>query len=230
MALEWVSPLDIHDLNPERLTMIAIDDLHFQVDVPVKKGAFLQYRYIQIGNTTAIETGSDGKPIASRFYAISNHARIQDKVLGFDSSTKETPTGWIQGKITYQGNQQTASDVLINIAGVSGVSAVDGSFQIKQIPVGTQNLTIFSQDGSFEPIQQQAVIEENNVTPIDVELVPKKMVNVTFLVKSPENTPTNAPIRLFGSTGPLGNSFAGLFGGTNPVQSSAPLLTRQSGE
>jgi hypothetical protein len=229
MALEWVNPVEIHELNPKRLIMNAVDDLHYQVDVPVKKGAFLQYRYIQVGNTTAIETGSDGKPVISRFYSISNHARIQDKVLGFDSSSKEFPTGWIQGKITIQGSQQTASDILINIAGVSGVSSVDGGFQIKGIPVGTQNLTIFSSNGLFEPIQQQAVIEKNYVTPIDVELIPKSMVNVTFLLSTPATTPSNATIRLFGSTGSLGNSFAGLFGGTNPVQSSAPQLARQSG-
>jgi len=228
MAVEWVNPISVHDLNPERLAMIAVDDLHFTVDVPVKKGAFLQYRYVQIGNKTAIETGTDGKPVVSRFYSISNHARIKDKALGFDSSTSNVLTGWIEGIITIQGGRQPASDVLISIAGVTGVSAVDGSFQIKNIPVGTHNLTIFSPNGLFQPIQQQATIEENNVTPIDLELVSRKLVNVTFLINTPINTPSNGVIRLFGSLASIGNSYAGLFGGTNPVQTKAPILTRQS--
>jgi len=228
MALEWVNPLLIHNLNPEQVVMEATDNLHFQIDVPVKKGAFLQYRYIQIGNKRAVETGTDGKPVISRFYYISSHASIQDKVLGFDSTTSKTPTGRINGTITKQGGNQPVSDMLINIAGVTGVSEIDGSFQIKKVPVGTHNLTIFSPDGLFEPIQQQATIEESNVTPIDLELVSKKLVNVTFLIKTPDTTPMNGIIRLFGSLKVIGNSQAGLFGGTNPVQKKAPVLTRQS--
>jgi hypothetical protein len=228
IALEWVNPLGVHELNPARLILDKVDDQHFQVDVPVKKGTLLQYRYVKTGSKTAVETGADGKPIVSRFYSITSHSRIQDIILGFDSSTINPPTGRIEGKIVVQGSQKPVSGILITIAGVTGESAIDGSFQIKKIPIGTQNLTIFSPDSLFEPIQQQAVIEENNVTPIDVELVPKKLVNVTFILKAPANTPAHADIRLFGSTISLGNSYAGLFGGTNPVQTRAPVLTRQS--
>ncbi len=101
-------------------------------------------------------------------------------------------------------------------------------FRLAGIPTGIQNITIFSPDGQVEPFQQQAVVEENIITPVEVNLSTRELINVTFVVKVPRNTPQQASVRIFGNLSQLGDSFAGLFGGSNMVQNLAPVLSRQS--
>lgn len=228
LAIELVDPLTIHNLNPAYLPMQSVDDLHFQVDLPAKKGGMLQYRYVLTGDANTIESGSNGLPISSRFFYITDHSRIQDNVIGFTNLPDEVHTGSVDGRVETSGSDIPAAGVIITIAGITTTSTIDGLFHLENIPVGTQNLTIFAPDGTLEPFEQQAVIEENQVTPIDIALKPRKLVNITFFVKAPENTPRLSTLRLFGNLSTLGDSFAGLFGGTDLVQNRAVVLTRQS--
>ncbi|HEX7555390.1 MAG TPA: hypothetical protein VF338_02110, partial [Leptolinea sp.] len=228
LSLEMVDPLNVHELNPVYQVMQPIDDLHYQVDIPAKKGSLLQYRFVNTGKTNEVELGLDGQPLPSRFFYITNHSRIQDAILGFSAPQSKIITGSIEGTLIVHETGQPAVGMLITTSGIATTSSIDGSFRLEGIPVGTQNVTIFSPDGSLEAFEQQAVIEENNVTPIDVELTSKKLINVTFIVKAPQNTPVEAELRLFGNLASLGDSFAGLFGGTNLVQNRAPVLSRQA--
>ncbi|WP_139044605.1 hypothetical protein [Leptolinea tardivitalis] len=228
LSIEFVNPINAHELNPIYIEMQMLDDRHYQLDYPAKKGMMLQYRYVMTGKNNNVEINSDGKELASRFFFITDHSRIEDTVLGFRSSVAIGETGQIEGTLRLKGSGQSVSDAIITSDGISTTSSFDGRFRLQGIPAGIQNVTIFSPDGKFEPFQQQAVIDPNFVTPIEIELIPKKFINVTFIVKCPENTPASAKLRLFGNLNLLGDSFAGLFGGTSLSQNRAPELSRQS--
>lgn len=228
LNIEWINPIDARVPISERVSMEKLDDLHYQVDVPVDKFALLTYRYIVDGDVQAIETGWDGKAVPCRTFFITTHSRIQDNVIAFGNEHVDNPTGWIDGKITVTDLSVPTSDLLINIAGITTVSQADGKFHIRNIPTGTHNLTIYSPDGTITPIQQQAIVEDGTITPLDVEIPARKFVTATFILKTPENTPANADIRIFGSTTRLGKTHAGLFGGINPAPLLAPSLSRQS--
>jgi hypothetical protein len=230
LNIEWINPIDARVPISERVSLEKLDDFHYQVDVPVDKYALLTYRYIIEGNVQTIETGWDGKPVPCRTFFITSHSRIQDNVIAFGNEHVNNPTGWIEGKITVTDRSVPPSDILINIAGIIGVSQADGSFHIRNIPTGTHNLTIYSPDGTITPIQQQAIIEDGTITPLNVEIPARKFVTATFILKTPQMTPAHANIRIFGSTTRLGNTHAGLFGGINPAPLLAPNLTRQSSD
>lgn len=229
LSIEWVDRLNGHQLSPDNQTMDKVDDLHYQLDIPSKKGSMIQYRYVQTGKSRAIEAGPDGKILPSRFFYITDHSRIQDNILGFSLGETTRSSGRLVGTLQLKGSGQAAVDALITAAGITTTSGIDGKFLLEGIPAGLQNVTVFSPAGAFEPFEQQAVIEANNVTPMDLELAPRNLVNVTFIVKMPANTPPEASIRLFGDISTLGDSFAGLYGGTSLIQSRGVLLARQSG-
>jgi hypothetical protein len=228
LSIEWVDRLNGHQLSPEYQPMDKVDDRHYQLDVPSKKGYLIQYRYVSTGASSESEIGLDGKILASRFFYITEHTRIQDFVLGFSAVETPIPSGRLTGTLQLKGSGQAAVDAIITAGGVSTTASIDGKFLLEGIPAGVQNVTIFSPAGSFEPFEQQAVIEENNVTPMDVELSPRNLVNVTFIVKMPSKTPPDATIRLFGDVSSMGDSYSGLFGGTSLIQDRGVTLTRQS--
>jgi hypothetical protein len=228
LSIEWVDRLNGHQLSPEYQPMEKVDDRHYQLDVPSKKGSLIQYRYVSTGASNAIEIGPDGKILPSRFFYITEHTRIQDFVLGFAIGGNTIPAGRLTGTLQFKGSGQAAVDAIITAGGVSTIAAIDGKFLLEGIPAGVQNVTIFSPSGSFEPFEQQAVIEENNVTPMDVELDPRNLVNVTFIVNVPSTTPPGAAVRLFGDISSMGDSYSGLFGGTSLIQDRGVTLTRQS--
>lgn len=229
LSIEWVDRLNSRQLSPNYQPMEKADDRHYQLDVPSKKGALIQYRYARTGGSTNVEIGPDGKILPSRFFFITEHTRIQDSILGFTLGEKNFPSGRLKGTLQLSDTGQAAVDAIVTTAGLSTTSGIDGKFILEGVPVGIRNVTVFSPSGAFEPFEQQAVIEENNVTPMDVVLTPRGLVNVTFIVKVPENTPPQADIRLFGNTVSMGNSFAGLFGGTSLIQNRGIPMAKQSG-
>ncbi len=208
--------------------MDMVDERHYRSDIPAKKGQLLQYRYVATGAGKLNEVGVDGTPLHSRFFYITNHTQILDSILGFSVPSSEIISGSIQGTVRLKDSGKPATGILVTAAGITCSTSIEGVFRLEGIPAGTQNVTIFSPDGSVEPLQQQAVIEANSITPIDVELVSRKMVNVTFIVSTPGSTPPLATLRVFGNVSQMGDSFAGLFGGTNMVQNRAPVLARRS--
>lgn len=228
LALEWIDPLSDFNLSPEIVPMTEVDNRHFNLDVPVKKGQILQYRYVANGENKIEELSSDGYPLPSRFFYITDHSQIKDTVLGFSTSDINSPTGIVEGIVSNKSTGLAAQGLIVSSAGLSATTNADGKFRLVGIPTGIQNITIFSPDGSVEPLQQQAVVDENIITPVNVGLFNREMVNVTFLVRVPGNTPPSAPIRIIGNLSQLGNSYASLFGGSNIVSSMAPVLTRQA--
>ncbi len=228
LSIEWVDPVNAHSLNPTYSLMQKVDDTHYQLDAPAKKGSLLRYRYVLSEKNPVIELSISGQPLVSRFFYITDHSRIQDQVLGFSQTSTKIPTGSMEGLITESGSGKPLPGMIITTSGLSSISSMDGSFRLAGIPTGTQNITIFSPDQYHEPFQQQAVIDDGSITPVNLELVPRRMVNVTFIVNTPRTTPELAALRMFGNVSMLGDSHAELFGGTGRIQNRAPVLTRQS--
>lgn len=229
LSIEWIDRLNGHQLSPDYQAMDKVDDLHYQLDVPSKKGSLIQYRYVHNGDGSAIEVRPDGKILPSRFFYITDHSRIQDTILGFSLGENAPSTGRLAGTLQFKSSGQAAIDAMVTAAGITTTAGIDGKFLLEGIPAGLQNVTVFSPAGAFEPFEQQAVIEANNVTPMDIELAPRSLVNVTFIVKMPTNTPPEASIRLFGDISTMGDGFTGLYGGTSLIQDRGVTLTKQSG-
>lgn len=228
LSVEWVDLLNIHSLNPSFSPMQKVDDIHYQLDIPAKKGSLLKYRYVKTGKSVDIEMGLTGQPLIARYFFVSDHSRIQDKILSFSELPENTPLGNIEGSVARSSDGEPISGAIVTTNGLSTISSIDGTFRLAGIPAGTQNITIFSPDQFYEPFEQQAVIEKDTITPIKIGLIPRKKVNVTFIVKSPSNTPKLASLRLFGNCSQLGDNSAELFGGTGSLQNLSPTLTRQA--
>jgi hypothetical protein len=117
---------------------------------------------------------------------------------------------------------------MITAGGAYTISAADGGFLLEGLPPGTHNLVAYAMDGRFQPYQQGALVAPGSSTPAVINLSAAEMVNLTFLVNVPPDTPENFPICIAGNLSQLGNTFADLFGGINGLAAQMPILTPQA--
>lgn len=224
--IEFVDEVTGLALNPSRYQLELNDDHNYQITLPFRLGSFLKYRFIKGLAPIINETNAIGEPIAYRFYWVRGNNTIVDRVATWSEKEYNGPTGRLQG-IAIDSNNEPISNALINIAGNQTVTGSDGKFFINAIIPGTHILSVFSVDGKYQPFQQEAIIEDGAVTPAIITLSETKWVNITFTVKSPENS-AGLPLRIVGDMGILGNTFSDLYNGARVIASRAPIMSYQN--
>jgi hypothetical protein len=85
-------------------------------------------------------------------------------------------------------------------------------------------LVVLSPDGSYQTIQQGAVVAADSMTPVELGLLPAKAVQITFEVVVPSDTIPGTPLRIAGNVRQLGNRFGELEGGISVANSHMPQL------
>ena len=211
-------------LNPARAQMQTQDRQYFGIKIPIPVGSVVKYRYFRDNDPIGVEYTTENQPVRYRLYYAEASGIVYDTVAAWRSSPALVVTGRIQGQAANSANNAPVVNALVTGGGFHTLTSSDGSFVLEGLPPGTHNLVIYSLDGAFLPFQQGAVVASDSTTPALVKLTPSRMVNVTFIVDPPDDTPEDAPVRLIGSTYQLGNTFADLSGGMSVLASRAPLM------
>jgi hypothetical protein len=212
-------------LNPSRYKLETTDHSVYRTTLDLPLNSVAKYRYIRIGESTGIEYTSQSRQVRYRLYYATASGEVVDTINRWNNSNFDLPVGRVLGQVIYDGNNSPAAGTLISIAGQQTFTSSDGSFFVDQVPVGVHNLVAYSPDGSHSTFQQGASVSEGSSTPAVIRVSPSKLVEATFKVHPPANSPTGIPIRMVGNTIGLGNSFGDLRGGVNTVANRAPLLT-----
>ncbi|MCD6355650.1 MAG: hypothetical protein J7L66_00065 [Anaerolineaceae bacterium] len=213
-------------LNPSRYDMQKKDAVSYYIRIPIVNGSIFKYRYVKRSNTDLIEKNPLGEQIYYRVYLVSRPAVVEDYVSSWNGEHNNIASGEISGYVYDSKTSIPLSEIFISINGITTTSSSDGFYKLKNIPVGQYNLTAFHPDGQYEPFQQGAVIAENAVTPASFGLDKAPLVNVSFQVTVPKNTPLDASIRFIGDKSAFGNVFTQLDGGTSIIPSRAPLMKK----
>jgi len=228
LAIEILDEVTGLALNSIRYPMKRVDDTHYTIQLPVPVGSMVKYRYIREGGLGAIEYTSQGRQVRYRMYYVLNPGEVEDIVSSWNDKPFIGSFGRIQGILLENSTNRPLPGLLVAAGGQQAISASNGTFLLDGLPPGKHNLEIYSLDGSFPPFQQAAVVAAESSTPAEIRMEPAKLVNVTFLVKTPDDLPEGIPIRLIGNTYPLGNTFADLRGGISTIASRAPLMVYQN--
>jgi hypothetical protein len=212
-------------LNPMRFPMEMVDDLHYTVNIPLNLGTVVKYRYAHDGNPVAFEKDSQGAEVRYRMLYVQNPIVVDDIVSAWQDTSFQGDLGRISGVVN-DDSSNPLPDILVTAGGKQAITSMDGTFLIEGLPTGTHNLVAYAIDGSYLPYEQGALIAPDSTTPAMIQLAPTNQVNITFIVKTPEDTPPAAEIRMVGNIYSLGNTYADLSGGVSVIASRAPLLSR----
>lgn len=196
-----------------------------QLQLPV--GSIVRYRYERQGDQLRVaEHISDGSPVRYRILAIFGPASTEDVVSRWTDSEYMAPSGRIAGRATDAATGQAIPNLLVSAGGAQAFTTSDGSFLIEGLPPGIHNLVGYALDGSYRVFQQGAEVAADSTTPAPISLFPSSLVNLTFEVSVPDNTPPEiVPIRMAGNLSQLGNTFGTLTGGVSVLASRMPVLT-----
>ncbi len=211
-------------LNPARYRMDAIDPQHFSIQLPIKLGEIVKYRYVRGGDIPAIEYTSAGKQVRYRLLNVSAPMVVDDIVSGWIDQRYSNPSGRITGTVIDVTNQSPIANVLVCAGGLQTLTSSDGSFVLEGLPPGVNNLVAMTVDGSFTIFQQGANIVAGSSTPAVIQMTPTKMVSITFTVTIPPEI-LGVPVRLAGDLYSLGNTFSDLSGGVSVIASRMPVMT-----
>lgn len=227
LTLEIVDEVTGLALNPERHAMQPVSSNQYSVKLPIPVQSVVKYRYLQEGNSRAVEYTSDGRQVRYRMVVVRNPGVVEDIISAWNNAKFKGVYGRIQGRVVQDDTNQPVPGLLVAAGGQQSLTASDGSFLLDALPPGKHNLVVYSLDGSLPAFQQEAMVAADSSTPAEIRLQPARYVNITFLVKASSDIPDGIPMRLVGNIYPLGNTFADLRGGISTIASRAPLLDFQ---
>ena len=212
-------------LNSTSYPLQALDAQTYGVSLPLPINAVIKYRYSIAGTNRAQETASDNMPVRYRIYKVDGASSVEDAITSWTGMNYSGQTGHIQGLAIDSVSGQAIPNLLIGAGGVQTLSDASGHFYLEGVLPGLHLLTAYALDGSYQPFQQGAQVEAGLITPVQIHVAPAPLVNVTFMVKLPENTVQGAPVRIAGNILQFGNTFGDLRGGFSAIVDRMPGMT-----
>ena len=222
--LEILDMLTGTAINPTRFEMEKEDDYTYSLQIPLKIGTVVDYRYIRSGTNFAIEYDSQGNQVDCRKYQVNSSGSVIDFIAGWENGTFPSSTGEISGFIYDSETHMPISEVMVYLNGQRTFTSMSGYFVMKNLPPGEFVFTAVHPDGIYKTFQQKAIIAENSITPASFGMEKADLVEIEFIVAAPEYTPRDAPIRLVGNLRSLGYMFTDLQGGSSILPSRSPIL------
>jgi len=210
--------------NTTIIPMKRLADGHWQVRLTPPVGSLLRYRYIRNKPALAHEVTTSGEAILYRVAHIPGPVQIDDIIASWSDGSYQGPVGRITGRIYDSNTGDALPEILVNAAGATDFTDGEGYFRLDGLPPGLHNLVVLSPDGSYQTVQQGAVVAAESMTPVELRLHPAKAVQVTFEVIVPSDTIPGTPVRIAGNVRQLGNRFSALEGGISVTNSQMPQL------
>ncbi len=215
-------------LNPTEYPMSARDSLTYTGTLPLPYNSVVKYRYARRGSSVTMEDTTLGSAIRYRMHFVVGPGDVQDIVSDWSDRSYSRPTGAILGQVYNADTGAPLPNMLVTAGGIQHITDSLGRFELSGLPVGTQNLLVYSLDGMYKPFEQGASVGDGTTTIVDLRVRPVKLVNITFIVSVPSTTVPGVPVRIAGNLLQLGNAFADLQGGVSTNTDRMPILSLQA--
>jgi hypothetical protein len=225
IIFELIDDITGIELNPTRYVMTKLDEKQYQLILPIKVPSQMKYRFYKNTGLPVYETDADNEIIEYRMAYVSNETVIHNVITNWQDEQYDHKFGRITGQVINSESNSPIPNALIVIGGNHSYTNSLGNFRIVNIPPGKHNLVISSTDGEYQTFQQEAIIGEGLTTQAKIGMKSADFVNVSFIVKPPDNTPVDAQLRILGNTYQLGNVFGNIYNGTSIAPARAPKLS-----
>ncbi|QRN83833.1 hypothetical protein JR338_03510 [Chloroflexota bacterium] len=215
--------------NLQQYILSPKSETQYSITLPFPAGSVLKYRYVRIGSASEIpEATMIGGEVRYRLFHVALESSVADSVqMWLDTPLSgELNTGQLSGQIVSAESGSPLSDILVSAAGLLTFTDANGHFSLEGLSTGTQNIVFYAIDGAYQTFQQGAVIAADQVTPINISLIKRQPVEITFHV-TPPNDALGIPIYIAGNSVQLGNTFANLAGGMSIDPKRLPMLVQQ---
>jgi len=216
------------ELNGRQYPMSPRDTLTYTAALTLTEHSVIKYRYARGGATQILEDSSAGDSIRYRMMRVDGAMEVNDILADWSDKNYARPTGSILGRVLDLQSGAALPNMLVTAAGVQSITDSAGRFELAHLPIGAHNLLAYSLDGSYQSLQQIALVAENNETPVELRLQSAPLVQITFVAAAPSSTTPGAPLRMAGNLLQFGNTFADLQGSVSVVADRMPIMSLQA--
>lgn len=224
--------LDIVDLisgvshNLERYVLNRTENC-YSLRVSLPESSIIAYRYTLTHPIEVSETLPDGSSLSFRQIVVRENLLVNDLIAGWPEAPYSGPLVDLNGAVADDETEAPLPDVLINVAGKTALTDMNGRFFIRGLPTGKHNLVASLADGSYLGFQQEVNMVENLATLAIIRMTPLPEVTVTF-VMTPPNEAVGAPVRIAGNLRQFGQTYADMLAGFGAQAVNMPLMARNA--
>ncbi len=206
----------------------------FEATIPLEEGSYVRYAYdrwnehIWLQWKSTREAAPNNLSIDSRLLFVDRRMSvIEDVVASWVDLPSSSPTGVLKGRVIDAQTGKPLFDTNVTAGGVHVATDYAGYFEFPPLPCGKQRVLVYRTLGDYKFVQKEVFIRENEVTVLNIEMVPAQPVDVTFEVALPSDTPQDAEIRIFGNAFQLGARIdGGLLNSPAMPTMNAPVMQR----
>jgi len=195
----------------QRIPMTANADGTWSTSVELLERAMIRYVYDRGWSVWSEwkdkrERFSEEIEILYRYLFVSpTTSSVEDTIARWNDIANTPITGTISGNVTDSTTNEPIMDATVSIGGVHITTNYDGSFTLKDVPVGKQRVTVLTTLGDYKYASKIVQVIPGETSVVTFELVKAKKVKVTFNAIAPEDTPPNSVIKLIGSVFQMGS-------------------------
>ena len=221
--------LDILDLvsgfqyNLERYSITPDLNNDLVISVPLPEGATIAYRYSMLQPMQVNEALPGGDEVPFRQIVVRKNLVISDTIAGWTNNLYTGELASLHGAVADALTEEPIPDVMINVAGKTAMTDMNGRFYLRDLPVGKHNLVATTIDGSHQSFQQEVNLVEGLSTLAIIRMTFNPEVTITFVMKAPEEI-DGAPVRIAGNTSQFGMTLYDQIRGTGVQSINMPLM------
>lgn len=225
--------LDVLDLvagtrhNVERYRLNPSGSDSYRVTIALPEGATIAYRYSMLEPMQLTEILPDGTEVSFRQLFVKKNLIISDIISGWPEKPYNSALANLNGAVADNVTEQPLADVLVNVAGKTAMTDMNGRFYLRDIPVGVHNLVATTLNGSHQTFQQEVNLVDGLSTLAIARMLPNPKVTLTFTVSASKEV-YGAPIRIGGNLQGFGQTLADQVTGQGVLPVNMPVLTENS--
>ena len=187
----------------------------WQATVSMPKGSIMRYRYSREGDWDREESYvyRDGIGFHYRELFVQGNMEVEETIAKWeDLPLPDNAVGTLRGMVTNASTGEPVMDLIVSAGPYQTHTRWDGSYRIYGVPAGPCPVTVRAPNGEYAAQVAQITIPANGTENKDFSVTAAPMVQITFRMRVPSDTPEGAVPRLYGDTYRLG--MFPLFGGS----------------
>ena len=227
IALDVVDQVAGFQHNLERYRIEPPVNGTYRATITLPEGATIAYRYSMVEPMQVNEVSAEGTQVPFRLVVVRKNLIIQDLIAGWQENPYTGSLASLNGAVADLKTEEPISDALVNVAGKTTITDMNGRFYLRGIPVGVHNMVVTTIDGSYQSFQQEVNLVESLSTLAIARMIPNPEITLTFVMTPPKEV-YGAPVRIAGNSSQFGQTISDFASGNGVQAVNMPEMTVNS--
>jgi hypothetical protein len=203
----WMRTGVLFGAEEVEVPMTQIESNVWRATVGMPTGSIMRYRYSREGDWDREESYMyrDGIGFHYRELFVQGSMEVEETIAKWeDLPLPDNAVGTLRGMVTNASTGEPVMGLIVSAGPYQTHTRWDGSYRIYGVPAGPCSVTVRAPNGEYAAQVAQITIPANGTENKDFSVTAAPMVQITFRMRVPSDTPEGGVPRLYGDTHRLG--------------------------